>query len=323
MLTTTTSTPPLLQQPPTGWVWLRDLDRPLIATTILMAAGLVAALVGLWLDPRTITGAPAWLKPAKFAASTAVYSATLAWVFTYLPAWRRTRAVVGWVTATVFTFEVLVIAVQAWRGTTSHFNVSTPLDAILFSTMGLAIVAQTVASVWVAVALWRQPFVDEAIGWALRIGMTMTIAGALSGGLMTRPTSAQLAEARATGRIAAAGAHTVGAPDGGAGLPIARWSTTHGDLRVGHFLGLHALQLLPLAAFALRRKRLVVVAGASYAVLFALLIWQALRGQSVIDPDMTTLIAFAAWIAATAAALRVPASYFSALSIRRAFALNS
>ena len=49
------------------------------------------SLAGLLLDPRVITGAPAWLKPAQFAISTAVYSLTLAWFFTVLPDWPRLR----------------------------------------------------------------------------------------------------------------------------------------------------------------------------------------------------------------------------------------
>ena len=69
---------------------------------------------------------------------------------------------------------------------------------------------------------------------------------------MTRPTAAQLDEARATGRMAIAGAHTVGAPDGGPGLPGTGWSVEHGDLRIPHFVGLHAMQILPLLALALR-----------------------------------------------------------------------
>ena len=202
-----------------------------------------------------------------------IFSLTLAWIFRYLPDWTRTRRVVGWSTASIFVLEVAIIAAQAWRGTTSHFNVGTPLDATLFSIMGGAIVLQTLASVAVAVALWRQRFAHEALGWALRLGMTLTIIGAASGGLMTRPTDAQLADARAGLGMAIAGAHTVGAPDGGPGLPGTGWSVEHGDLRVPHFLGLHAVQVLPLLTLLVGRRlswpdvarvRLVIVAGTSY-----------------------------------------------------------
>jgi hypothetical protein len=74
--------------------WLTTLwrtDALLTATGLLMLASLVVFATGLVLDPRTILGAPAWLKPAKFAASIAIYTLTLAWVFTYLPEWVKTR----------------------------------------------------------------------------------------------------------------------------------------------------------------------------------------------------------------------------------------
>ena len=203
-----------------------------------------ASLVGMLVDPRIITGAPAWLKPFKFAVSTAIYSLTLAWIFGWLSDWPRVRRVVGWTTAIVFVLEVAIIDTQAWRGTTSHFNVSTPLDAMLFFVMGGAILLQTLVSVAVAVALWRQRFTDRALGWALRFGMTLTIVGALTGPLMTRPTAAQLADARAGGRMTIAGAHSVGGADGGPGVPVTGWSREHGDLRVPHFIGLHAIQAL-------------------------------------------------------------------------------
>lgn len=298
-------------------------DKPLTGVGLLMVAVAVPTTIGLLVDPRTIGGAPAWLKPLKFAVSTAIYSFTLAWVFRYLTGWVRTRRIVGWTTAVVFVLEVALIGLQAWRGTTSHFNIGTPLDALIFSTMGAAILIQTIVSIWVAVALWRQPFADAAIGWALRLGMTITIVGAASGGLMTRPTAEQLAEARATHRIAVAGAHTVGAPDGGSGLPGTGWSREHGDLRVPHFLGLHALQLLALAAVALRRRRvettrrsrLMLVGGVSYATLFAILIWQALRGEALVQPGSLTLTVGALWALATAVATALASSWkFSAAS---------
>jgi hypothetical protein len=231
-------------------------DPVLVITGVALLAALVPFVAGIFLDPRQITGAPAWLKPAKFAISTAIYSLTLAWVFSYLSDWPRTRRIVGRTTAFVLVLEVVIIAVQAARGTTSHFNVGTPLDAGLFAVMGTAIVVQTLTSIAVAVALWRTRFADRAMGWALRFGMTLTICGAFTGGLMTTgPTDAQLAAAQVTGHLAIAGAHTVGGPDGGPGLPITGWSTRHGDVRVPHFVGLHAVQALPLAVLLMRRRR--------------------------------------------------------------------
>src|SRR5205085_5143154 len=131
----------------------------------------------------------------------------------------------------LLVLEVAIIAVQAWRGTTSHFNVGTALDGALFTVMGTAIAVQTALSFAVAIALWRQPFVNRPLGWALRLGMIISILGASTGGLMVTPTSTQLAEARATHRLPISGAHTVGAPDGGPGLTGVGWSREHGDLR--------------------------------------------------------------------------------------------
>jgi hypothetical protein len=282
-------------------LWLGD--ALLTATGLVMLAALVVFTAGLVLDPRTIQGAPAWLKPAKFAASIAIYTLTLAWVFTYLPEWVKTRRFVSWIASVVFILEIVIIAAQAWRGTTSHFNVSTPLDMILFTTMGTAIVVQTLVTIAVVVALWRQPFTDLALGWALRLGLLISIIGASTGGLMTRPTAEQLAEARLTGHLPVAGAHTVGGPDGGPGIPGTGWSLEHGDIRVAHFIGLHAFQALPLFALIVRgrrwsestRLRLVFIAAGSYTALIAILLWQALRGQTVVAPDVRTLVAFAVW----------------------------
>lgn len=268
----------------------------------------IASLVGIVVDSRIITGVPAWLKPFKFAISTSIYSFTLAWVFGWLADWPRVRRVVGWTTAIVFVLEVSIIDAQAWRGTTSHFNAATTLDRTLFMIMGISILLQTIVSVAVAVALWRQRFDDRPLGWALRLGMTLTIIGALTGGLMTRPTQQQLESARAGAPMTVVGAHTVGARDGGPGIPVTAWSSRHGDVRVPHFVGLHALQALALVAIAMRlwrrpedaRVKIVLAASASYATLFVLLLLQALQGRSITSTDPVTLAAFGAWAALTA-----------------------
>ncbi len=295
-------------------LWRTDRALTFVGFSTL---GLLAATgVALYVDPRQIGGAPAWLKPAKFAASIAVYTLTLAWVFSYLPEWTRTRRVVSGVTALTLAAEIVIIDLQAWRGVTSHFNIGTALDGILFSVMGSAILVQTLAVVAVAIALWKQRFADHAMGWALRLGMSISIIGALSGGLMVRPTEAQLASAARGEPMTVAGAHTVGAPDGGPGLPGTGWSRTHGDLRIGHFLGLHALQFLPLIALVFaaggwgpdQRTRLVLAASFSYVALFVLLMWQALRGVSVVNPDSATVLALLLWATLTAASLVLASS---------------
>lgn len=292
-------------------------SAPLTVTGLAMLGVFGLAAVGLAIDPRTVTGSPLWLKPAKFASSIALYSFTLAWMFSFLERWPRTTRIVGWTTTAAMVLEMAIIGGQAARGVTSHFNTSTPLDLALFAIMGAAIVLQTLSTVAVAAALWRTDFADRALGWAMRLGMTITIAGAFTGGLMTSPTRQQLDAARAGQPMTVAGAHTVGAPDGGPGMPGTGWSTTHGDLRVPHFVGLHALQALPIAALLIGRRkiaepvrvRMITIAAASYAGLFAILLSQALRGEPVLGTDAVTLGWFAALAAATAGAVLIAARW--------------
>jgi len=289
------------------WSW--RTNAPLTVTAGLMLLALAGFSIGLVLDPRHVTGAPVWLKPAKFAVSIAIYCVTLTWLFSLIPSFERTRRLVGGGTTVAMLLELGIIATQAARGTTSHFNVSSPLNATLYMIMGIAIVLQTLSTIAVAVALFKQRFQDRALGWAARLGMTLAIAGALLGGAMTRPTQAQLLSMQA-GQPDRSGAHTVGALDGESGMTVTGWSREHGDLRVPHFVALHALQLLPLLALALRRTsrssgqrvRLVLAFAGSYTGLVAILFWQALRGQPLHATDSSSLAALLVWLALTAVA---------------------
>jgi hypothetical protein len=275
-----------------------------------MLATLAAALVGLVADPRVITGAPAWLKPAKFAVSIAIYALTLLWLLRCIEGRRWLVRLASVAIAVALVVEMAIIALQAARGTTSHFNVATPLDAALWQTMGTMIVVVWLMTLLVAVLLLRQRLPDPAFAWRLRLGLLIGLLGMAISFPMTQPTAAQIAEARASGqRLRLAGAHTIGAPDGGPGLPVVGWSTEAGDLRAAHFVGLHGLQVMPLAAWLVgRRQRLGVVqrvalvwTGAGlYGGLVLVLTWQALRGQPLVAPDTATLAALAGLLAAAA-----------------------
>jgi hypothetical protein len=296
-------------------------NPPLTVVGLAMGLALLGFVVGLLVDPTVITGAPAWLKPSKFAVSIAIYSFTLVWLLSFIRGHRRLVAAISWGVAAGFALELALIALQAARGTTSHFNVATPFDAAVFGTMAVAIVFVWLLNAVAAVLLLRQRFLDPVLGWALRFGLLIALVGMALGFMMTRPTPAQEAAADAGGAMPIAGAHAVGVPDGGPGLPVVGWSAVGGDLRVAHFVGLHALQALPLAAWLIgrfapawlstrRRVALVQIAGVGWLGLTLLLAWQARRGQPLIAPDGQTATAFALLlalvVAATLAVLRRP-----------------
>jgi hypothetical protein len=283
---------------------VRAGSRPLWWLTLGSAALVAASLALQMVDPRQVTGAPAWMKPAKFGASVALTAPALAWILAQLPATRWLRRA-GVLIATVTGLELVIITVQAGRGVASHFNNTTPLDTALFATMGLGITLVWLAELFIAVRAFRHGFATPARTWAIRLGLVGALAGGAVGFLMTRPTPAQMEALRAQHRSAVVGAHAVGVPDGGPGLPLTRWSTEGGDLRAPHFIGLHALQLLPLFAWALERRRrfvptrVVIAAGVGWLGLIALTLWQALRGQPLVAPDAATLVGLAVLAAGT------------------------
>ncbi|MET7373488.1 hypothetical protein [Micromonospora arida] len=280
-------------------------NRPLMFLVSVMAVLGVVAVVGILVDSRVLTGAPIWLKPFKFAVSFVLYGATLAWMLSLLP--RRSRAV----ERAVVVIVAVAVVENAWivgqviRGQTSHFNDSTPLNTALFAAMGAAIMVLFFAHLVIGIVVLIQRIPDRVAATAVGWGLGLSLLGMLAAVPMALPM-------QDPGIEGIGGAHSVGVPDGGPGLPVVGWSTTGGDLRIGHFVGLHALQALPILAillsrFATRldertRARLLVVAGGAYGVLTVLLTWQALREQPLLRPDAVTLAALAALVVATATA---------------------
>jgi hypothetical protein len=276
-------------------------SAPLTFVCLLMLFDALLAAVGLAFDPRVVTGALVWLKPLKFGISTAIYTGTLAWFCGFATASRQRIQRTEMVISCFLVIEVVLIDVQAARGVPSHFNAGTRLDLIVFNAMGGVIGIVWVASAFLATVLFRQKFGDAALGWAIRLGFVISLLGAACGGLMLLPKGDQMAQIRHGRMPASVGGHTVGAPDGGQGIPGLGWSLDHGDLRIPHFIGLHAAQTIPFLAWLVRRRRIGVgavfgIAGC-YLGLIGILTWQAYRGQSVIHPDAITLDALGLWLA--------------------------
>lgn len=282
-----------------GWQLSWQSSRQL---SVLGVLSLLTAAAGLFLqvfDTRQLAGASLWLKPIKFGISIAIASFTVALLLRAIAVPERARkriiAVFAWLTG----LELVIITGQAARGVASHFNNSTWLDRGLFMVMGIAIGIVTIAMARLGVYAWRTRFADAALGSGVRIGIALMVLGSSVAFLMPRPTPAQLESLQAGAQTPTIGAHTVGASDDSAnGLPLTRWSTAGGDLRVPHFIGLHALQLLPLIGLVLGRRlrdrpglatSLTRHAGFAYFGLMLTTLVQALRGQPVLAPDAITL----------------------------------
>ncbi|MBX3000868.1 MAG: hypothetical protein KF893_20265 [Caldilineaceae bacterium] len=302
-MTTITVAPALTRSPhrllTRAWRYSPLLTLAALANLALIPIFIVAAI----LDPRVITGALAWIKPLKFAISITIFCATFLWMLTFVRGHSWLVKVVTSIIGLGLLIEIALIAMQVVRGTASHFNTSSAFDTTVYSLMGSTITAVSVSTLLLGIWLIRQKLADPVFAWGLRLGVLISVVGMLLGFLMTSPTEDQLAAARAGEGLPRAGAHAVGAADDGPGLPLLGWSTEGGDLRAPHFVGLHAMQILPvlggLLGIAGIRQRwsqrgrlgLMWTAGLGYLGLTLLLTWQALRGQSIIAPDALTLTA--------------------------------
>ncbi len=205
-------------------------------------------------NEKVVLGLNSLIKPMKFAASFWIFSWTMALLLQHLQKQRKVK-VYSWVAIIVAGFEQTVITVQAFRGKLSHFNISHPLDAFLFSLMGLFIVTLMAWTVYMVFLFFQQKTfrIPLAYIWGIRIGIILFVIFSLEGGMMASRLS-----------------HTVGAPDGSLGLPFTNWSTRFGDLRIAHFMGIHALQVIPLVGWVLS-GRFSEFASMRYLMLFSLI----------------------------------------------------
>ncbi|MEF9881923.1 hypothetical protein [Streptomyces sp. P9-A4] len=300
---------------------LTELHRPLVWFAASMVVLALVSAVGIVVDDRVLVGVPIWTKPFKFSVSFVAYALSLAWMLSLLPRGRRVGWWAGTVVAVMSAGEMVLITLQVIRGTQSHFNHATPFDNAVFQLMGGTVALLWLGALVIAVLLLRARILDGAMAWAVRLSSLIALAGAAVGFVMVQPTPDQLAVPDSPIQ----GAHAVGVPDGGPSMPLTGWAGTGGDLRVAHFFGMHALQVLPLLLIVLGllaprfarladervRLRLTLTASGAYAATFVLLAWQALRGQALLSPDGATLAGAGAIVllggAATALSLRTDA----------------
>jgi hypothetical protein len=249
--------------------------RPLRAASPVLwwiSIGFLAAfalcLLLAQIDPRLFNGISVWAKPAKFFLSLAVHLLTFNFALSLLPDGERNSRRASLLTGTLAAmalFEMVYIALQAARGEASHFNVTTPLASFMYTLMGAAaamiMVVTGLLGIWI---LRKGPrsLLGRTAGWSFIIASALTLViGFTLGGM---------------------GSHWIGGDHTDAtGLPILGWSTTGGDLRPAHFLGLHLMQALPFTA-AIGNRPLVWAAGGIGIALTALTYLLAMNGIPLI-----------------------------------------
>ncbi|MCO4293232.1 hypothetical protein NF867_10185 [Solitalea sp. MAHUQ-68] len=216
----------------------------------------ILALVFTFFDHRQLMGINVWVKPSKFALSIAIFLFSMAWYNHYLPHDNKTVKLYTKVAVIVFIIELLAVFGQAARGVKSHYNISTPFDAMIFQTMGLAITINTLFVLIICFLFFiKKTTLPKPYLWGIRLGMLVFVVFSFEGFTM----AAQLA-------------HTVGAPDGSPGLAYLNWSKQYGDLRAAHFIGLHSLQFVPVFGWLISQSNSAFVNrfGSLLTILFAI-----------------------------------------------------
>jgi hypothetical protein len=241
----------------------------------LLVFALVAASLQL-VDARMLNGVNVWVKPTKFFVSLSVFALTTAWFFGYVRPERRRSLPMRVVVATIIlasTLELAWITWQASQGLDSHFYTPTPFYAVMYGLMGLFAVLLVSTTLPLAWEILRRPaeglkphFVAAAV-----IGLVLTFAlgGGFGGYMSSQP------------------GHAVGSE--GSGVPLFGWNGLGGDLRVAHFMGVHAEQALPLIAWLAKDlavpSRWAVTLGGSaiYTLLTVAVFAQAVAGRSLLS----------------------------------------
>jgi NO-binding membrane sensor protein with MHYT domain len=190
----------------------------------------------------------------------------MAWYVYYLPNFNI--KLFNWSIIVLLGFEIVYIAIQASKGQLSHYNLSTPFYSAMFSLMALAATFVTLYTAFVGYLFFINSFPElpNYYVWGIRLGIIIFVIFSFEGFAMGSRLN-----------------HSVGALNDNSNWFILGWSKIVGDLRVSHFIGMHALQILPiLPYYVLKNTKLTLALSIVYALLAIFTLIQALKGQPLI-----------------------------------------
>lgn len=233
---------------------------------------LVFSFISLLLAKYTnvqVNNVSAWIKPFKFSFSTFLYVWAMGVYCSYLP--NLNVSLFNWSVIVLLGFEIFYIALQASKGELSHYNLSSKTYSFLYSMMALAATLVTVYTAYIGYLFFITPLpsLPNYYIWSIRLGIILFVIFAFEGFVMGSRLS-----------------HTIGGAYGSTGLPLVHWSTKFGDARVSHFIGMHALQVLPiLAYFIFKNTKVTILVAIVYTFLAIFTLIQALNGKPIIKKE--------------------------------------
>ena len=248
---------------------LKSKNEPLFYFGLLCLVAALSFMVLSRIAPIQVYQTNAWYKPFKFAMSTCTLVWAMAWYLSYLPESINLQWY-NWTVILLLGFEICYIAIMASRGLPSHYNNSTPLYAFLFSMMAAAATIVTLYTAYIGILFWIGDFPElpRYYLWSIRLGILIFVIFSFEGFLMGARSS-----------------HTVGMHNDNSDLFVLGWSKLSGDLRIAHFIGMHALQVLPLLSFyVFKNTKWSFLIALVYGMLAFYTLNQALQGRSFISP---------------------------------------
>jgi len=249
---------------------------------------LLISISGLIIDDRILQYVPIWLKPFKFSISSLIFISSILYFLKYISN-KKYLLITNKVVSYGLMIELFIIFLQVFRGRMSHFNNQTLEDMILFQIMAITIVC-----VWLGfgVYAWKlfktSEYMDDIIFKGIQVGVIITFLTMPFAFTMPQPSKTQLQEIiknkSQVGLII--GSHTVNEKDPTQTIPLTGWAKTGGDLRIAHFLGLHALQIIPILSILLNgmslsipnKKNILRAIGLFYFLFVVMVLIQALKG---------------------------------------------
>ena len=218
-------------------------------------------------DYTQILGANAWEKPFKYYVSVGILAWSMDFLIYHINS-KRIRIVCSYFIVVSTLIENGIIFYQSSKGVPSHYNISSPFNSMLYSLMVISSITFLLTMIFITIVFFsqRKMPVSQHYCWGIRMGFLVFVIFSIIGVIMMINSS-----------------HTIGGPDGGAGLRFLNWSTKYGDLRIAHFMGVHALQIIPFVSYYMfEKKRQVINFSITYSIVTIALLILAFMGIPLI-----------------------------------------